>query len=220
MDPLRAWEVFVPGRKPGPLPVPVCFHAGSEAQSRPRPRVARELLTHGPAPSRPLSALPRAGWAGRAGGGGALSRAVSPVPPWSPSPSSCFPAAAAAPGGAGQRALRDGSGQAAPVAPRVIDGPRLRAAAGGRRLWNAGLSYRICFVIFELSDELKKKKKKFIWFGNDFLSSPFLCGNRIYKHFIKRAEQLSGLRELPVNIPAAAPRMPLPNNFLQQSGSP
>lgn len=134
MNPHTASEVFVPGPKRGPLRAPICFHACSEAQSRPRPRVARELLTHGPAPSRPLSRLPRAGWAGRAGGGGLPSRAVFPIPPRRLSPSCYFPAAAAAPGGAGQRALQAGSEQAAPAAPRVIDGPRLRTAAEGRVL--------------------------------------------------------------------------------------
>lgn len=132
MDPHRASVVFVPGPKQGPLRSH-SLSLGSKAQSRPRPRMARELLTHGPAPCRPLCRLPRAGWAGRAGGGGPLSRPVPPVPARRPSPSCCFPAAAAA-GGAGQRALRAGSGQAAPAERRVTDRPSAEPAMGRTRV--------------------------------------------------------------------------------------
>lgn len=134
VDPRRASELFIPAPKQGPLPAPIRFHAGSEAQSRPRPRVARELLTHGPAPRRPLSRPPRAGWAGRAGGGGAVSRAVCPVPPRRPSPWSCLPAAAAAPGGAGSERSGMGAGRQRQSRPESSMGRACALPLRARRL--------------------------------------------------------------------------------------
>lgn len=114
---------------------------GSEAQARARPRMARELLTHGPAPSFSLSPSPPRWLSGPSRGREGAQPRPGPAQP--PLTILLPPTATRAPGQrggkrSGSRWLWTGSGQAALVAlpshrssARRLDSPRPRSRRRG-----------------------------------------------------------------------------------------